>query len=97
MHRVFGCVLLGLTVLPGLANAAGKCERLVATGNPEYPPYLWRDPQNPKQLIGANADLTKLRYQARKEGIEPLRIAGARKVMAGVTTLEEVLRVVPLN
>ncbi|NWK75881.1 type II/IV secretion system protein [Acinetobacter sp. SwsAc6] len=50
-----------------------------------------------KQLIGANADLTKLRYQARKEGIEPLRIAGARKVMAGVTTLEEVLRVVPLN
>nr|WP_235983608.1 transporter substrate-binding domain-containing protein [Pseudomonas guryensis] len=40
-----------------LAVAAGKCERLVATGNPEYPPYLWRDPQNPQKLIGANADL----------------------------------------
>ncbi|MCQ4270983.1 transporter substrate-binding domain-containing protein [Pseudomonas kuykendallii] len=39
--------------------AAGKCERLVATGNPEYPPYLWRDPKNPKQLVGANADLLK--------------------------------------
>lgn len=50
-----------------------------------------------KQLIGANADLTQLRQQAKKEGIEPLRIAGARKVMAGITTLEEVLRVVPLN
>lgn len=51
---------LGLLVLPGLAAAAaGKCERLVATGNPEYPPYLWRDPQNPQQLIGANADLLK--------------------------------------
>lgn len=50
-----------------------------------------------KQLIGANANLTQLRQQARKEGIEPLRIAGARKVVAGVTTLEEVLRVVPLN
>lgn len=50
-----------------------------------------------KQLIGANADLAQLRLQARKEGIEPLRIAGARKVVAGITTLEEVLRVVPLN
>ncbi|WP_152224521.1 ABC transporter substrate-binding protein [Pseudomonas sp. SCB32] len=37
--------------------AAGKCERLVATGNPEYPPYLWRDPMKPERLIGANADL----------------------------------------
>ncbi|WP_288689003.1 GspE/PulE family protein [uncultured Acinetobacter sp.] len=50
-----------------------------------------------KQLIGANATLNQLRQQARKEKIEPLRIAGARKVLAGVTTLEEVLRVVPLN
>ncbi|AYC33387.1 amino acid ABC transporter substrate-binding protein [Pseudomonas cavernae] len=53
----FLLVWLGLALLPGWAAAAGKCERLVATGNPEYPPYLWRDPQNPKQLIGANADL----------------------------------------
>ncbi|MGE8685281.1 MAG: GspE/PulE family protein [Acinetobacter sp.] len=50
-----------------------------------------------KQLIGANATLNQLRQQARKEQIEPLRIAGARKVLAGTTTLEEVLRVVPLN
>lgn len=50
-----------------------------------------------KHLIGAHADLAQLRLQARKEGIEPLRIAGARKVVAGITTLEEVLRVVPLN
>lgn len=52
-------LLLGVALLPGLSAAAGKCERLVATGNPEYPPYLWRDPQNPQQLIGANADLLK--------------------------------------
>ncbi|OTG91889.1 GspE/PulE family protein [Acinetobacter sp. ANC 3813] len=50
-----------------------------------------------KQIIGDNGNLTQLRQQARKEGIEPLRIAGARKVVAGITTLEEVLRVVPLN
>ncbi len=50
-----------------------------------------------KQLIGANADLSQLRAQAKKEGVEPLRIAGARKILEGATTAEEVLRVVPLN
>ena len=52
--------VLAFLFVPGLAGAAGKCERLVATGNPEYPPYLWRDPQSPKHLIGANADLLTL-------------------------------------
>ncbi|SPL71198.1 GspE/PulE family protein [Acinetobacter stercoris] len=50
-----------------------------------------------KQLISQNAPLDHLSLQAKQEGIEPLRIAGARKVLAGITTLEEVLRVVPLN
>ncbi|WP_343619899.1 GspE/PulE family protein [Acinetobacter proteolyticus] len=50
-----------------------------------------------KSQISANATLNDLRAQAKKEGIEPLRIAGARKVLEGVTTLEEVLRVVPLS
>ncbi|WP_433848254.1 GspE/PulE family protein [Acinetobacter proteolyticus] len=50
-----------------------------------------------KSQISANATLNDLRAQAKKEGIEPLRIAGARKVIEGVTTLEEVLRVVPLS
>jgi ABC-type amino acid transport substrate-binding protein len=49
--------LLGLTLLPALSVAAGKCERLVVTGSPDAPPYLWQDPQNPKYLIGASADL----------------------------------------
>ncbi|ENX41737.1 GspE/PulE family protein [Acinetobacter sp. NIPH 2100] len=50
-----------------------------------------------KSLISAHGTLNDLRAQAKKEGIEPLRIAGARKVIEGVTTLEEVLRVVPLS
>ncbi|MBB1519459.1 substrate-binding periplasmic protein [Aquipseudomonas guryensis] len=54
---VTSSLLLLSLLAPMLAVAAGKCERLVATGNPEYPPYLWRDPQNPQKLIGANADL----------------------------------------
>ena len=52
--------LLAAVLLSGPLFAAGKCERLVATGNPEYPPYLWRDPQSPQHLIGANADLLAL-------------------------------------
>jgi polar amino acid transport system substrate-binding protein len=51
---------LALVALPGMTWGLGKCERLVATGNPEYPPYLWRDPQSPQHLIGANADLLAL-------------------------------------
>ncbi|MFM6958507.1 MAG: GspE/PulE family protein [Acinetobacter sp.] len=50
-----------------------------------------------KSLISAHGTLNDLKAQAKKEGVEPLRIAGARKVIEGATTLEEVLRVVPLS
>jgi polar amino acid transport system substrate-binding protein len=47
-----------LLALGGLATAqTASCTKLVATGNPEYAPYLWRDPQQPNNLVGANADL----------------------------------------
>ena len=38
-------------------------------------------------------DIDKLRRQAVKDGLRPLRLAGVMKVAEGVTTLEEVLRV----
>ncbi|MEX1213942.1 substrate-binding periplasmic protein [Saccharospirillum sp.] len=31
-----------------------SCTRLTATGNPEYPPYLWQEPGSRRGLIGAN-------------------------------------------
>lgn len=34
-----------------------SCSKLVVSGNPQYPPYLWRDPSSPDQLMGANAEL----------------------------------------
>lgn len=78
LRRVYGwSLLLGLTVLPGLSVAAGKCERLVVTGSPDAPPYLWQDPQNPKHLIGASADL--LQQVAGELGIKvQLLYAGKR-------------------
>ena len=43
-----------------------------------------------KQAISDNADVAKLRDLAYREGMKPLRISGAMKVAAGVTTLAEV-------
>lgn len=48
-----------------------------------------------KALISADTDLTALRRQAFKEGMRSLRLSGAQKVAAGLTTIEEVLRVTP--
>lgn len=46
-------------------------------------------------LVSENADLATLREQAFKEGMKPLRISGAMKVGAGLTTMDEVLKVAP--
>ena len=48
-----------------------------------------------KPLITADTDLIALRRQAFKEGMRSLRLSGAQKVAAGLTTIEEVLRVTP--
>jgi general secretion pathway protein E len=48
-----------------------------------------------KKLVSEKADLTVIRDQAFKEGMKPLRISGAMKVGAGLTTIEEVLKVAP--
>jgi general secretion pathway protein E len=48
-----------------------------------------------KQLISSGADLSRLRDQAYKEGMKPLRISGAAKVAMGITTFDEVFKVAP--
>jgi general secretion pathway protein E len=48
-----------------------------------------------KKMITAHTDLARLREQATREGMKPLRISGAKKVAAGLTTIEEVLKVAP--
>ena len=46
-------------------------------------------------LIKDDCDMNQLRLQAMREGMRTLRLAGAQKVAAGITSLEEVLRVAP--
>ncbi|QDX80356.1 type II secretion system protein E [Denitratisoma sp. DHT3] len=48
-----------------------------------------------RQLIGERTDQSRLREQAVREGMKPLRIAGAAKVAAGFTTIKEILKVAP--
>ncbi|AAN69781.1 MULTISPECIES: substrate-binding periplasmic protein [Pseudomonas] len=79
--RVLACVAL---LVSPLAMAAGKCERLVATGSPDAPPYSWQDPKDPGHLIGANVDL--LRQVAGELGVKVEVLSAGRRDQA----LEEV-------
>ncbi|NML61330.1 type II/IV secretion system protein [Massilia sp. RP-1-19] len=45
------------------------------------------------KLIGEDTDLLGLRKQSVADGMKPLRIAGAHKIIEGVTTADEVLKV----
>ena len=48
-----------------------------------------------KKLVAGGVELSKLREQAMREGMKPLRIAGAKKVAAGLTTIAEIIKVAP--
>ena len=51
---------MGLPLHSALAQPTESCKQLLSSGNPQYPPYLWRDPEDENRLIGANADLMQL-------------------------------------
>ena len=48
-----------------------------------------------RALVNASCDISELRKQTLKDGLQPLRLSGASKVARGVTTIEEVMRVAP--
>jgi general secretion pathway protein E len=48
-----------------------------------------------KAIVGKGGDLAAIREQAFKDGMKPLRLSGAMKVGAGLTTVDEVLKVAP--
>ncbi len=51
--------------------------------------------QELRRHINTTTDLADLRQACYREGMHPLRLAGARKVAAGLTTVQEVLNVAP--
>lgn len=48
-----------------------------------------------KEMLNEKTELSVLRKQGMKEGMRTLRLSGAQKIAAGLTTIEEVLRVAP--
>jgi len=48
-----------------------------------------------RNLITDTTDMDKLRELAYREGVKPLRISGAMKIAAGITTVDEVMKVAP--
>jgi len=48
-----------------------------------------------RKIITAETNIAALREHASREGMKPLRISGAQKIAAGLTTLEEVLKIAP--
>ena len=48
-----------------------------------------------RNLITDTTDMEKLREMSYRQGMKPLRISGAMKVAAGITTVDEVMKVAP--
>jgi general secretion pathway protein E len=50
-----------------------------------------------KELVHGESDIEKIRAEGLKHGMRTLRLSGAQKVGAGLTTISEVLRVAPTS
>jgi general secretion pathway protein E len=48
-----------------------------------------------RKLVAEGSDLPALRRQAARDGMRSLRVSGAEKIAAGVTTFEEVFKAAP--
>jgi general secretion pathway protein E len=72
----------------------GKCRHTGYLGRVGLYEILRLGPQL-RALVKPEGSDDPIRMAALKQGMEPLRISGARKVIGGVTSIEEVLRVVP--
>jgi general secretion pathway protein E len=48
-----------------------------------------------RSLISQGGDIVQLRSQAARDGLRSLRVSGAEKIAAGLTTADEVLKAAP--
>ncbi|HKO88581.1 MAG TPA: GspE/PulE family protein [Burkholderiales bacterium] len=79
IYRAVGCLDCRMT---GYRGRAGIYE--VMTMSPAI-----------RKLVHDDASIAKIREQAYKEGMKSLRVSGAMKIAAGLSTFEEVLQVSP--
>ena len=66
-----------------------ECSKLRATGNPEYPPYLFSDPNDQDKLLGANALIMDMLAEKLGVDIEVVNIGpwsrAQKEVREGIT------------
>jgi general secretion pathway protein E len=48
-----------------------------------------------QKLVVKNAEISKIKALAQREGMKPLRLSGAEKVVAGFSTPEEIIKIAP--
>lgn len=60
--------------LAGTVAASGTCERIVVTGDPEYPPVLWTDPEDSTRLTGAAIELLERALEGSDVKVEALKV-----------------------
>jgi general secretion pathway protein E len=79
MHEPVGCLECRMT---GYTGRVGIYEILINS-------------VEVRKLIRPLTEIPRLREQAYREGMRPLRISGALKVAQGITSLEEIIKVAP--
>ena len=77
VHQSKGCLECRMT---GYMGRAGIYEMMTLT-------------HQVRSLVTSETDVNKLREQAMRDGMKPLRVSGALKIAAGLTTVEEVMKV----
>ena len=71
------CLLtLVLGLLPSATSlaAGGACERIVVTGNADYPPLLWVSPDDPTRLTGAAIELLEKALEEAQIHVDALNV-----------------------
>ncbi|MBI2307466.1 MAG: type II/IV secretion system protein [Rhodocyclales bacterium] len=81
LHHPVGCLECRMT---GYSGRVGLYEIMLMS--PEL-----------KKLIRPDTEIARVREQAYREGMKPLRISGATKAAQGATTLDEIMKVAPPN
>ncbi|PKM05307.1 MAG: amino acid ABC transporter substrate-binding protein [Gammaproteobacteria bacterium HGW-Gammaproteobacteria-6] len=72
--RCFALTLIALLLSLNVQAATGLCERIVVTGNAQYPPILWVDPDNDKLLKGAAVELLNMALEGTDVTAEVLNV-----------------------
>ena len=76
---------------PGVVSSVATPDTLGREGIYEIMPLT----NDLLSYISAESDIQQIRDAAISQGMKTLRMAGAEKVAAGITSMEEVLRVTP--